>query len=95
MNQNDSGGELMAQITLRGINQEAEQKIRQKAKKSGKSINRIIQEIINRDPELGSHKAKVTGNDLKKLAGGWNEEEASQFLESIKSCEQIDESMWK
>jgi hypothetical protein len=31
---------------------------------------------------------------LRKLAGGWSAKDAAEFLESIKSCEQIDEEMW-
>jgi protein tyrosine/serine phosphatase len=31
---------------------------------------------------------------LRKLAGGWSEEDAAEFLDSIKSFEQIDEEMW-
>jgi hypothetical protein len=32
---------------------------------------------------------------LRKLAGGWSQKQAETFFESIKSCEQIDEAMWK
>jgi hypothetical protein len=32
---------------------------------------------------------------LRKLAGGWSDKDAMQFFESIKSCHQIDESMWR
>jgi hypothetical protein len=32
---------------------------------------------------------------LRKLAGGWSEKDAGEFLESIKSCEQIDKEMWR
>ena len=35
------------------------------------------------------------GQSLKNLAGGWSDQEAAEFFESIKSCEQIDEDMWK
>jgi hypothetical protein len=37
---------------------------------------------------------KPAAHSLKKLAGGWSEKDASEFEESIKSCEQIDEEMW-
>jgi hypothetical protein len=38
---------------------------------------------------------KTVAHSLKKLAGGWSEKDASEFEESIKPCEQIDEEMWK
>ena len=81
----------MSQITLRGIDPQIERKIRMMAKKSGKSLNRVILDIIYQHAGLGKN---TQANSLIKLAGGWSEDDASEFLESIKSCEQIDEEMW-
>jgi hypothetical protein len=39
--------------------------------------------------------ARQKGESLRKLAGGWSKKQAAEFLESIKSCEQIDEAMCK
>ena len=38
---------------------------------------------------------RPSADSLRKLAGGWSENDATEFLESIKSCEQIDEEMWR
>lgn len=81
----------MAQITLRGIDPQIERKIRRMAKKSGKSLNRVILDMIYQ--HTGKSK-KAPADSLRKFAGGWSEKDALQFLESIKSCEQIDEEMW-
>ena len=81
----------MPQITVRGIEPEIEKKIRQIAKNSHKSINQIIKEIINKEFK----KEQPPLSSLKQLAGGWSPKEASEFSLSIKSCEQIDEEMWK
>jgi hypothetical protein len=40
-------------------------------------------------------KEELPANSLREFAGGWSQKEADRFLESIKSCEQIDEAMWK
>jgi hypothetical protein len=32
---------------------------------------------------------------LLKLAGGWSNKNTAEFMESIKSCKQIDKEMWK
>ena len=37
---------------------------------------------------------KPAAHSLKKLAGGWSENDALEFENSIKSSEQIDEEMW-
>ena len=84
----------MAQITLRGLDPGIEKEIREKARKSGKSINRVILDILQKSKDPKPKRLPRT-NTLKRLAGGWNDEDASQFIESIKLCEQIDEDIWK
>ncbi len=85
----------MSQITLRGIDNETEKKIRREAKRKGKSLNKIILEMISQRGGQKKEKEELPANSLRKLAGGWSRKEADKFLESIKSCEQIDEVMWK
>jgi hypothetical protein len=85
----------MSQITLRGIDNETEKKIRREAKRKGKSLNKIILEMINQHRGQKKEKQELPANSLRKLAGGWTQKEADKFLDSIKSCEQIDEAMWK
>ncbi len=84
----------MTQITLRGIDPKIEHKIRMMAKKRGKSLNRVVLDIIYEHSGLNKKNKKPPADSLRKLAGGWSEKDASEFLESIKSCEQIDEEMW-
>lgn len=84
----------MGQITLRGIDPAIEREIRMMAKKSGKSLNRVILDIIYQHSGLNKEGKRPPADSLRKLAGGWSEKEALEFLESIKSCEQIDEEMW-
>ena len=81
----------MQQITIRGIAPEIEQKIRRSAKDSRKSINQVIKEIIYKEFKQFESPAA----SIKELAGGWSPKEAAEFELSIKSCEQIDEDMWK
>jgi hypothetical protein len=85
----------MTQITLRGIAPEIEHKIRLLAKKSGKSLNRVVLDIIYQHSGFNKKDKRPPANSLRKLAGGWSEKDAQAFLDSIKSCEQIDEEMWK
>ncbi len=85
----------MAQITLRGIDPEIEKKIRRMARQTGKSLNRIILDMIYQYKGFMKRGKRPPADSLRKLAGGWSEQEASEFMESIKSCEQIDEDMWR
>jgi phosphopantetheinyl transferase (holo-ACP synthase) len=81
----------MQQITIRGITPEIEREIRRMAKDNRKSINQVIKEIIHKEFK----RPEAPASSLKQLAGGWSRKEAADFEHSIKSCEQIDEDMWK
>ncbi len=85
----------MPQITLRGIDPKVETIIRSMAKEKGKSLNRVIIDMIYQHTEFHKRKKNPATKSLKKMAGGWSKKDASTFLNSIKSCEQIDEDMWK
>ena len=85
----------MSQITIRGIDPKIERKIRRLAKQRGKSLNRVILDMVYECTGLKKRDKTPAANSLKKLAGGWSEHVASEFLESIKPCEQIDHEMWK
>ena len=65
------------------------------AQKNGKSLNRVILDMIYRYSGFKKKKGKSLSVSLRKLAGTWSEKDSSEFLESIRSCEQIDEEMWK
>jgi plasmid stability protein len=58
----------MSQITVRGLEPEIEQKIRQMAKDRHQSINYVLAEIIQQT--LGKGKRKPAADTLKALAGG-------------------------
>lgn len=83
----------MQQITIRGVTPEIEKKIRQIARANHQSINRVIKEIIHK--EFGKQGHQPLAASLKELAGGWSPKEAADFKLSIRSCEQIDEDMWR
>jgi len=85
----------MTQITLRGMDPEIERKVRRLARKRGQSLNRIILDMIYNHTGLKKEDKRPLADSLRTLAGGWNKEDASEFLESIKSCEQLDEEMWR
>ena len=84
----------MRQITLRGMDPEVERTIRRMAKTTGKSLNRIILDMIYQYTGLNKKNKNPPAASLKELAGGWSDEDAAEFLDSIKSCEQVDEKMW-
>jgi len=84
----------MRQITLRGMDPEVERTVRRMAKTTGKSLNRVILDMIYQYTGLNKKNKNPPAASLRELAGGWSDEDAAEFLDSIKSCEQIDEEMW-
>ena len=85
----------MNQITVRGIDPELEKRIRRKAKATGKSLNKVMLELIVGSPGPEKRRRKPAGASLAELAGGWSEKEAREFEESVRVFEKIDEAMWK
>ena len=84
----------MTQITIRGIDPDMDKEIRKRALKSGKSLNRVVLELLRKNADQEKKKMPRAAS-LRKLAGGWKKEDAAQFTESMKIFEQIDEAMWK
>jgi len=82
----------MSQVTIRGMEPEVEQQVRQLAKERHQSLNVVLNEIIRQNFNKG--KRKPAADTLKSLAGGWSEQEASEFMKAIEPCEQIDAEMW-
>lgn len=84
----------MAQITLRGMDPDIERDVRKTAKASGKSINKVILDIIYQYAGRKKTPFQPPAHSLRELAGGWNQKEADDFNAAIKPCEQIDADMW-
>jgi hypothetical protein len=82
----------MSQITLRGLDPQIEREIRRIAQKTGKSLNHVVLEMLGKS--AGSPK-RSPADSLRKLAGGWTENEAFEFNAAIKICEQVDEENWR
>jgi len=85
----------MNQVTLRGIDDEVEKKIRRMAREKGTSINKVILDLIHQQAGTKHKRKEVVSESLRKLAGTWTKKQAADFMDSIRSCEQIDEAIWK
>jgi len=85
----------MSQITLRGIDPKVEQEIRLMAQQSGKSLNRVVLDILYQNAGLHRITDRASAPSLRELAGGWQAEEAREFMDAIKPCRQIDTETWK
>ena len=83
----------MKSISVHGIDEETERAIEERAKSEGKSVNRIVKELIAKALGLGD-KPPDNRAMFEDLSGVWAEEEEQEFLASIADLETTDEKDW-
>jgi hypothetical protein len=85
----------LKQLTLRGLDRRLERKIRDLARQERISLNKAALRLLEKGAGLDAPEAADRiGRSLDHLIGTWTLEEADALLESIQSCEQIDEELW-
>ncbi len=85
----------MKAITLRGIDAETSEKLKQEAQKQGKSTNKLILEMIRK--EFGLEKKEKYSrkySDLDGLFGRWSEDEFREITAKIEQERRIDPELW-
>ena len=84
----------MKTITIRKIDDQLAELLKQKARKEQKSVNQLLLDIIR--GSLGLLKEKVTlaeYHDLDHLFGQWSEEEFDNIQGKIKHIRKIDQNL--
>lgn len=84
----------MKSITVHGIDQEMEKLIRKRAKSEGRSVNKVMKELIGRSLGLGEKK-KDNREDFADLCGLWSKDDADAFLKVIGDIEVIEKEEWR
>jgi len=81
-------------ISVHGIDEETEKKIGERAKSEGKSVNKIVRELIAKGLGLG---AKPPDNraEFMDLCGLLTETEAAEFMELVADLEIVDPREWR
>jgi plasmid stability protein len=83
----------MKSISVHGIDKEIEQKIGERAKSEGKSVNRIVKELIAKALGMGE-KPPDNRAMFEDLSGVWTEAAEREFLDSVADLETTDEKDW-
>jgi ferritin-like protein len=84
----------MKSLSIHGIDEKTEKAIGERARTEGKSVNKIVKELISKALGLGDKPPDNTA-DFADLCGVWTEVEAAEFLESISDLGSIDEKDWR
>lgn len=85
----------MKTISIHGIDEETEKIIRERAKSEGRSVNKIVKNMIADALGLNGKKKKNKTGEYADLSGVWTKSETDQFLESIEDMETIDPEDWR
>jgi len=85
----------MTTMTLRGIDDELAQNLKELARNQGVSLNALTLRLI-REATGGDKKKRTSCNhDLDTLAGTWSEADEAAFNSATELFDMIDEDMWK
>jgi len=85
----------MATMTLRGIDEQTAQTLKERASREGTSVNAVTLRLLRESLGLEKRKRSVTYSDLDHLAGTWSREEEPEFTRNTAVFEQVDEELWK
>jgi plasmid stability protein len=86
----------MKNITVRGIDDDLNEKLREKAREKGVSINQIVIDALKE--QLGLRKKKkftVVYSDLDHMFGRWSEEDFRRIQGKIDAERVVDTELWK
>ena len=85
----------MKAVTLRNLPPAVERAIRQRAKKKGVSVNKVVISLLQ--DHLGESERRTVRryHDLDELAGAWSRQEAEIFERALAKQRGIDPEMWK
>ena len=85
----------MKTITVRGLESSLVEKLKQVAKKEGKSVNQIVLDTIKQ--HMGMKKEKqftVVHHDMDHIFGRWSKEEFDRIQGKIDAERKIDKELW-
>ena len=85
----------MKAITLRNLPPQLDRTIRERAKKKGVSVHKVVIGLLQ--DHLGESERKTVRryHDLDDLSGSWTRQEAEAFDRALEKQRGIDSEMWK
>jgi hypothetical protein len=83
----------MKSISVHGIDEEMERVIAERARSEGKSVNKIVKELIAKALGMGD-KPPDNRALFEDLSGVWTEAQEREFMDSIADLETTDEEDW-
>jgi len=85
----------MSAITVSGLDEQTQLRLREEAHRRGVSVNDLVLEYLRKETQGADAKSlHQVHNELDALAGTWSEDEAREFEAAVAGFEQIDAVLW-
>jgi plasmid stability protein len=85
----------MKAVTLRNLPPTLDRTIRERAKKKGVSVNKVVIGLLQEHLGESEKRPARRYHDLDELAGSWSKQEAEVFDEALAKQRAIDPELWK
>ncbi len=82
----------MRSVSVRNIDDETYERIREYALSKGTSINRAIVESLE---DRFRPEKTIQHHDMDDLIGSWSEEQFKEFQDSLEEQRKIDDELWQ
>lgn len=83
----------MSTLTIRGLEPEVTEALKQVARQRGISVNRFV--LTTLKDHLGLGQCKAEHHDLDQFFGTWSKDEHEQLVKSVRRQRRIDQELWK
>jgi len=86
-------GEIMASMSIRGLDDQALSRLKNQAEQEGSSLNSLVLRLLQGTDRQPGALRKF--DDLDALAGTWSKQEAQAFERNTAAFSEVDASLWK
>jgi hypothetical protein len=85
----------MKTITIHGLDEMLEKRIREKAKDQGFSLNKTIKKLLEKSLGVNQGRKKDHREDFMDLFGVWTENDLNEFNSATSELNQVDPGDWR
>ena len=83
----------MKSITIHGMDETLDRRLREKADAEGKSLNKTIKGLL--EESLGLRRSRNRREEFMDLFGSWSTEEQEQFERATEDLRRVDPEDWE
>ena len=85
----------MKSITIHGLDEPLDARIREKARQQGASLNKTIKKLLAESLGLADEGNRNHRHDFADLCGVWSKEDVEEFHQKIEDLSTVDRQDWQ